>query len=172
MACVPVYRRISGFLHEADADIFVFRKRNSRKDQIQLELESYEQYWNYAEKKGYSGTAVFTKKIPLSVRYGIGMEEHDREGRVITLEYENFFFVTVYTPNSQSELARLDYRMKWEDDFLAYLKSLEETKPVIYAGDLNVAHQEIDLKIRKPTGKMQDLRMKNAQNFPMYWQVV
>ena len=121
--------------------------------QIQLEMEGYEQYWNYAEKKGYSGTAIFTKQTPLSVHYGIGIEEHDHEGRVITLEYENFFFVTVYTPNSQSELARLDYRMKWDDDFLAYIKSLEETKPVIYAGDLNVAHQEIDLKNPKTNRK-------------------
>lgn len=131
-ACVQ--KGFLDFFHEADADIFCVQETKLQEGQIQLELEGYEQYWNYAEKKGYSGTAVFTKKIPLSVRYGIGMEEHDREGRVITLEYEKFFFVTVYTPNSQSELARLDYRMKWEDDFLAYLKSLEETKPVIYAG--------------------------------------
>ena len=154
MACVPVYRKDFWISFMRQTQIFfVFRRRNSRKDRFSLELEGYEQYWNYAEKKGYSGTAVFTKKIPLSVRYGIGMEEHDREGRVITLEYEKFFFVTVYTPNSQSELARLDYRMKWEDDFLAYLKSLEETKPVIYAGDLNVAHQEIDLKNPKTNRK-------------------
>ena len=126
-ACVQ--KGFLDFFHEADADIFCVQETKLQEGQIQLELEGYEQYWNYAEKKGYSGTAVFTKKIPLSVRYGIGMEEHDREGRVITLEYEKFFFVTVYTPNSQSELARLDYRMKWEDDFLAYLKSLEETKP-------------------------------------------
>lgn len=150
-ACVQ--KGFLDFFHEADADIFCVQETKLQEGQIQLELESYEQYWNYAEKKGYSGTAVFTKKTPLSVRYGIGMEEHDREGRVITLEYENFFFVTVYTPNSQSELARLDYRMKWEDDFLAYLKSLEETKPVIYAGDLNVAHQEIDLKNPKTNRK-------------------
>lgn len=150
-ACVQ--KGFLDFFHEADADIFCVQETKLQEGQIQLELEGYEQYWNYAEKKGYSGTAVFTKKTPLSVRYGIGMEEHDREGRVITLEYENFFFVTVYTPNSQSELARLDYRMKWEDDFLAYLKSLEETKPVIYAGDLNVAHQEIDLKNPKTNRK-------------------
>lgn len=150
-ACVQ--KGFLDFFHEADADIFCVQETKLQEGQIQLELEGYEQYWNYAEKKGYSGTAVFTKKIPLSVRYGIGMEEHDREGRVITLEYEYFFFVTVYTPNSQSELARLDYRMKWEDDFLAYLKSLEETKPVIYAGDLNVAHQEIDLKNPKTNRK-------------------
>ena len=150
-ACVQ--KGFLDFFHEADADIFCVQETKLQEGQIQLELEGYEQYWNYAEKKGYSGTAVFTKKTPLSVRYGIGMEEHDREGRVITLEYENFFFVTVYTSNSQSELARLDYRMKWEDDFLAYLKSLEETKPVIYAGDLNVAHQEIDLKNPKTNRK-------------------
>ncbi len=150
-ACVQ--KGFLDFFHEADADIFCVQETKLQEGQIQLELEGYEQYWNYAEKKGYSGTAVFTKKTPLSVRYGIGMEEHDREGRVITLEYEKFFFVTVYTPNSQSELARLDYRMKWEDDFLAYLKSLEEMKPVIYAGDLNVAHQEIDLKNPKTNRK-------------------
>lgn len=150
-ACVQ--KGFLDFFHEADADIFCVQETKLQEGQIQLELEGYEQYWNYAEKKGYSGTAVFTKKTPLSVRYGIGMEEHDRESRVITLEYEKFFFVTVYTPNSQSELARLDYRMKWEDDFLAYLKSLEETKPVIYAGDLNVAHQEIDLKNPKTNRK-------------------
>lgn len=150
-ACVQ--KGFLDFFHEADANIFCVQETKLQEGQIQLELEGYEQYWNYAEKKGYSGTAVFTKKTPLSVRYGIGMEEHDREGRVITLEYEKFFFVTVYTPNSQSELARLDYRMKWEDDFLAYLKSLEETKPVIYAGDLNVAHQEIDLKNPKTNRK-------------------
>lgn len=150
-ACVQ--KGFLDFFHEADADIFCVQETKLQEEQIQLEMEGYEQYWNYAEKKGYSGTAIFTKQTPLSVHYGIGIEEHDHEGRVITLEYENFFFVTVYTPNSQSELARLDYRMKWEDDFLAYIKSLEETKPVIYAGDLNVAHQEIDLKNPKTNRK-------------------
>lgn len=150
-ACVK--KGFLDFFHEADADIFCAQETKLQEGQIQLEMEGYEQYWNYAEKKGYSGTAIFTKQTPLSVHYGIGIEEHDHEGRVITLEYENFFFVTVYTPNSQSELARLDYRMKWEDDFLAYIKSLEETKPVIYAGDLNVAHQEIDLKNPKTNRK-------------------
>ncbi len=150
-ACVK--KGFLDFFHEADADIFCVQETKLQEEQIQLEMEGYEQYWNYAEKKGYSGTAIFTKQTPLSVHYGIGIEEHDHEGRVITLEYENFFFVTVYTPNSQSELARLDYRMKWEDDFLAYIKSLEETKPVIYAGDLNVAHQEIDLKNPKTNRK-------------------
>lgn len=150
-ACVK--KGFLDFFHEADADIFCVQETKLQEGQIQLEMEGYEQYWNYAEKKGYSGTAIFTKQTPLSVHYGIGIEEHDHEGRVITLEYENFFFVTVYTPNSQSELARLDYRMKREDDFLAYIKSLEETKPVIYAGDLNVAHQEIDLKNPKTNRK-------------------
>lgn len=150
-ACVK--KGFLDFFHEADADIFCVQETKLQEGQIQLEMEGYEQYWNYAEKKGYSGTAIFTKQTPLSVHYGIGIEEHDHEGRVITLEYENFFFVTVYTPNSQSELARLDYRMKWEDDFLVYIKSLEETKPVIYAGDLNVAHQEIDLKNPKTNRK-------------------
>lgn len=143
-ACVQ--KGFLDYFKDADADIFCVQETKLQEGQIVLDLEGYEQYWNYAEKKGYSGTAVFTKKTPLSVSYGIGMEEHDREGRVITLEYENFYFVTVYVPNSQNELARLDYRMRWEDDFLAYIKSLEAGKPVIYAGDLNVAHREIDLK--------------------------
>lgn len=121
--------------------------------QLDLELPGYFQYYNYAQKKGYSGTAIFTKKEPLSVAYGIGMEEHDNEGRVITLEYDSFYLVTVYTPNSQEELRRLAYRMKWEDDFLSYLKELEEKKPVIFCGDLNVAHREIDLKNPKTNRK-------------------
>lgn len=137
-----------GFLDifkDLDADILCLQETKLQEGQIELELPGYFQYWNYAEKKGYSGTAVFTKKEPLDVHYGIGIEEHDHEGRVITLEFEDFFFVTVYTPNSQDELKRLDYRMKWEDDFLAYIKALDEKKPVIYAGDLNVARLEIDL---------------------------
>lgn len=121
--------------------------------QLELETPGYFQYWNYAERKGYSGTAVFTKKEPLSFTCGIGIEEHDKEGRVITLEFEEFYFVTVYTPNSQSELARLPYRMEWEDAFLAYLKKLEEKKPVIFCGDLNVAAEEIDLKNPKTNRK-------------------
>lgn len=129
-----------------DADIFCLQETKLTAGQISLELPGYFQYWNYAEKKGYSGTAVFTKEEPLSVRYGIGIEEHDHEGRVITLEFPEFYFVDVYVPNSQDELRRLDYRMKWEDDFLSYIKTLETEKPVIYCGDLNVAHQEIDLK--------------------------
>ena len=136
-----------------DADFFCLQETKLQEGQIDLELPGYEQYWNYAVKKGYSGTAVFTKKKPLNVTYGIGIEEHDQEGRVITLEFEEFYFVTVYTPNSQNELARLDYRMKWESDFLAYLKKLEEEKPVIFCGDLNVAHKEIDLKNPKTNRK-------------------
>lgn len=121
--------------------------------QLDLELPGYHQYWNYAVRKGYSGTAIFTKREPISVQYGIGIEEHDQEGRVITLEFEDFYFVTVYTPNSQSELARLDYRMQWETDFLAYLKRLEEKKPLVFCGDLNVAAEEIDLKNPKTNRK-------------------
>lgn len=129
-----------------DADIFCLQETKLQEGQAELELPGYIQYWNYAEKKGYSGTAIFTRLQPLSVSYGIGIPEHDREGRVITLEYEEFYFLTVYTPNSQNELARLAYRMTWEDAFLTYLESLREKKPVIFCGDLNVAHEEIDLK--------------------------
>ncbi len=129
-----------------NADIFCLQETKLSEGQLALELPGYHQYWNYAEKKGYSGTAIFTKEEPLSAAYGIGIPEHDHEGRVITLEYEKFYFVTVYTPNSQDGLKRLDYRMEWEKAFLAYLKKLEEKKPVIFCGDLNVAHQEIDLK--------------------------
>ncbi len=197
-ACVQ--KGFMDFFKEADADIFCIQESKLQEGQIELETPGYYQYWNYAKKKGYSGTAVFTKQEPISVSYGIGIEEHDQEGRVITLEFESFYFVTVYTPNysgtavftkqepisvsygigieehdqegrvitlefesfyfvtvytpnSQNELARLDYRMKWEDDFLAYLKKLEEKKPVIFAGDLNVAHQEIDLKNPKTNRK-------------------
>ena len=134
------------YFKEADADIFCIQESKMQAGQLDLELPGYFQYWNYAERKGYSGTAVFAKKEPVSVSYGIGIEEHDHEGRVITLEYEDFYMVTVYTPNSQNELARLDYRMLWEDAFHAYLKGLEKTKPVIVCGDMNVAHREIDLK--------------------------
>ena len=138
-----------GFLEsfqKLDADIFCLQETKMQAGQLDLDLPGYHQYYNYAEKKGYSGTAIFTKKEPISVTYGIGIEEHDHEGRVITAEFEDFYFITVYVPNSQNELARLDYRMQWEEDFLAYIKKLEETKPVIYCGDLNVAHNEIDLK--------------------------
>lgn len=143
-ACVQ--KGFLDYFHSADADFFCIQESKLQEGQIALDLPGYHQYWNYAEKKGYSGTAIFAKKEPLSVSYGIGIEEHDREGRVITLEYDSFYLVTCYTPNSQNELARLPYRMTWEDDFLAYLKSLDVKKPVILCGDLNVAHEEIDLK--------------------------
>lgn len=134
------------YFEEVDADIFCIQETKLQEGQIDLNLEEYYDYWNYAVKKGYSGTAVFTKDKPLSVKYGLGIEAHDQEGRVITLEFEDFYLVNVYTPNSQRELARLSYRMVWEDDFRNYLKDLDETKPVILCGDLNVAHKEIDLK--------------------------
>ena len=134
------------FFNKEDADIFCLQETKVQAGQVELELNGYHQYWNYAEKKGYSGTAIFTKKEPLSVKYGLGIEEHDKEGRVITLEFEDFYFITVYTPNSKTELARLDYRMVWEDDFRKYMQNLEKEKPVVVCGDLNVAHKEIDLK--------------------------
>lgn len=129
-----------------DADVFCLQETKCQVGQVALDLPGYHQFWNAAEKKGYSGTAIFTRKGPLSVRYGIGVEEHDHEGRVITLDMGDFWLITVYTPNSQRELTRLDYRMTWEDAFLAYIKELDQVKPVIFCGDLNVAHKEIDLK--------------------------
>lgn len=129
-----------------DADIFAIQESKMQKDQLSLELDGYYQYWNYAKKKGYSGTAVFTRKEPLNVIYGMGIEEHDQEGRMITLEFEDFYFICVYVPNSQEGLKRLDYRMKWEDDFRSYVLELDKKKPVIVCGDMNVAHKEIDLK--------------------------
>ena len=134
------------FFREIDADIFCLQETKLQADQHDLDLPGYHQYWNYAEKKGYSGTALFTRKEPLAVTYGIGVEEHDHEGRVITAEFEDYYVITVYVPNSQRELTRLDYRMRWEEAFLNYVKGLEQKKPVIYCGDLNVAHQEIELK--------------------------
>lgn len=134
------------FFNQQDADIFCIQETKLQEGQIELPLDGYHQYWNYAKKKGYSGTAIFMKEEPLSVCYGIGIEEHDNEGRVITVELPKFYLVTVYTPNSQRELARLDYRMEWEDAFLNYILSLEAKKPVVFCGDLNVAHKEIDLK--------------------------
>ena len=132
--------------NNADADFFCIQESKMQAGQLELNMPGYHQYWNYAVKKGYSGTAIFAKEEPLNVAYGIGMEEHDQEGRVITLEYDKFYMVTVYTPNSQNELARLSFRMKWEDDFADYIMGLDEKKPVIICGDLNVAHKEIDLK--------------------------
>ena len=138
---------------DLDADFFCLQETKMQAGQLDLSFPGYESYWNYADKKGYSGTAIYTKHKPLSVTYGIDIDEHDHEGRVITLEMENFYLVTVYTPNSQDGLRRLEYRMKWEDDFQAYLHKLDEKKPVIVCGDMNVAHQEIDLKNPKTNHK-------------------
>lgn len=150
-ACVK--KGFLDYFNEVDADIFCIQETKLQEGQIDLDLEGYYQYWNYAIKKGYSGTAIFTKVKPLSVTNGIDIEEHDQEGRVITLEFEDFYLVNVYTPNSQRGLARLDYRQEWEDDFRDYLKKLEDTKPVVLCGDLNVAHKEIDLKNPKTNRK-------------------
>lgn len=150
-ACVT--KGFVDIFNKLDADIFCLQETKLQEGQIDLPLEGYYQYWNYAEKKGYSGTAIFTKKEPLAVTNGIGIDEHNTEGRVITLEFQDFFFVTCYTPNSQNELKRLDYRMKWEDDFREYLLRLNKKKPVILCGDLNVAHNEIDLKNPKANRK-------------------
>lgn len=143
-ACVQ--KNFMEVFQSLDADIFCLQETKLQKGQIDLELDGYYQYWNYAEKKGYSGTAIFTRQKPIQVINGMGVDEHDHEGRLITLEYPEFYMITVYVPNSQNELARLSYRMQWEDSFFAYLKKLEEKKPVVFCGDLNVAHQEIDLK--------------------------
>ena len=150
-ACVS--KGFMEYFNNTDADIFCIQETKLQNGQIELELQGYYQYWNYAEKKGYSGTALFTKKRPQNVMYGIGIDKHDNEGRVITAEFNDYFVVTCYTPNSQRDLQRLDYRMTWEDDFLNYLKTLEQTKPVILCGDLNVAHKEIDLKNPKTNRK-------------------
>lgn len=141
------------YVKESDADIFCIQESKCQEGQVELELPGYHQYWNYAEKKGYSGTAMFTKEEPIAVTYGLGIEEHDHEGRVITAAFPEYYVVTCYTPNSQDGLKRLDYRMQWEDAFRAYLKALETKKPVIFCGDLNVAHQEIDLKNPKTNRK-------------------
>ena len=143
----------SDAFRELDADFFCLQETKMQEGQLDLNYEGYTSYWNYAEKKGYSGTAIFTRHTPLSVTYGMGIEEHDHEGRIITLEMETFYLITVYTPNSQDGLRRLEYRMKWEDDFLAYIRQLDKKKPVIICGDLNVAHEEIDLKNPKTNRK-------------------
>ena len=150
-ACVG--KGFMDFFHEVDADFFCLQETKMQAGQLELDLPGYHQYWNSAEKKGYSGTAIFSKQEPLRVSYGLPQEEHNHEGRVITLELENFYLVTVYTPNSQDGLARLDYRMQWEDDFRSYLLELDKKKPVIVCGDLNVAHKEIDLKNPKTNRK-------------------
>lgn len=143
-ACVK--KDFEASFHHLDADFFCLQETKMQAGQLDLQFEGYQSYWNYADKKGYSGTAIYTKHTPLNVTYGLGIDEHDHEGRVITLEMEDFFLITVYVPNSQDELRRLDYRMQWEDDFRAYVKQLDVIKPVIICGDLNVAHEEIDLK--------------------------
>lgn len=150
-ACVG--KNFKESFEQLDADFFCLQETKMQEGQLSIAFDGYESYWNYAEKKGYSGTAIFTKHKPMSVALGIGIEEHDKEGRVITLEYPNFYLVTVYTPNSQDQLRRLAYRMKWEDDFQAYLHKLDESKPVIVCGDMNVAHEEIDIKNPKTNHK-------------------
>lgn len=150
-ACVQ--KGFNEFFNEIDADVFCIQESKLQEGQIDFNPDGYYSYWNYAKKKGYSGTAIFTKKEPLQVTYGLGIEEHDNEGRVITLEYDNCYIITCYTPNSKTDLSRLEYRMVWEDDFLNYLKTLDDKKPIILCGDLNVAHQEIDLKNPKTNKK-------------------
>ena len=162
-ACVT--KGFLDFFNEVDADIFCIQESKLQAGQIDLDLPGYKQYWNYAEKKGYSGTAIFTKKDPLNVYYGLGIEEHDKEGRVITLEFDNFYMVTVYTPNSKNELARLDYRMIWEDAFKYYLVELDKKKPVIVCGDLNVAHKEIDLKNPKTNTRNAGFTIEERDKF-------
>ncbi|HBV86821.1 MAG TPA: exodeoxyribonuclease III [Desulfosporosinus sp.] len=161
-ACVK--KGFLDFIQKENADIVCLQETKVQEDQIPFNLDGYYQYWNSAQKKGYSGTAIFSKTEPVNIVFGMGKEEHDKEGRLITLEFEKYYVVTVYAPNSQRGLARLDYRMQWEDDFLNYLKDLESTKPVIFCGDLNVAHQEIDLKNpssnRKNAGFTQEERNK------------
>ncbi len=162
-ACVK--KGFEDFFKEIDADIFCVQETKLQEGQIDFAPEGYEAYWNYAVKKGYSGTAIFSKKKPLNVTYGLGMEEHDQEGRVITLEFDNFFFVVVYTPNSQNELARLDYRMKWDDDFREYISELDREKPVVVTGDFNVAHTEIDLKNPKTNTKNAGFTPEEREKF-------
>ncbi len=139
-------KNFNEFFYDVNADIFCLQETKLQEGQIDFAPEGYYCYWNYAEKKGYSGTAIFTKEKPITIQYGMGIEEHDKEGRLITLEFDDYYLVTVYVPNSQRELKRIEYRMKWEDDFRNYILSLDKSKPVIYCGDLNVAHKEIDLK--------------------------
>ena len=162
-ACVT--KGFLDYFKEADADVFCLQETKLQAGQIDLPLPGYHQYWNYAEKKGYSGTAMFTKEEPISVSYGIGMEEHDKEGRVITAEFPEYYVVTCYTPNSQDGLARLPYRREWNAAFLAYLKKLEEKKPVVFCGDLNVAHKEIDLKNPKTNRKNAGFTDEEREDF-------
>ncbi len=162
-ACVT--KGFLDFFNNIDADIFSIQETKLQEGQITLDINGYYQYWNYAEKKGYSGVAVFSKKEPLKVTYGLNIEEHNNEGRLITLEFENFYYITAYVPNSQEELKRLEYRMKWEDDIKKYLNKLKENKPVIYCGDLNVAHQEIDLKNPKNNRKKPGFSDEEREKF-------
>lgn len=165
-ACVQ--KGFLDFFNEVDADIFCIQESKLQEGQIDLPLKGYHQYWNYAEKKGYSGTAIFTKIQPINVNYGINIDEHDKEGRVITLEFEDFYMITVYTPNSQDKLARLEYRMKWENDFRVYLNELDKLKPVIMCGDLNVAHEEIDLKNPKSNRKNPGFSDEEREKFTQF----
>lgn len=160
-----VKKNFSEVFEALDADFFCLQETKLQEGQIELDLPGYHQYWHYAEKKGYSGTAIFAKEPALSVRYGLGIEEHDTEGRVITLEYPEFFLITCYTPNSQNELRRLDYRMTWEDAFLAYLTELKQQKPVILCGDLNVAHKNIDIKNWKTNQKSAGFTPEEREKF-------
>lgn len=160
-----VKKNFSEVFEALKADFFCLQETKLQEGQIELDLPGYHQYWNYAEKKGYSGTAIFAKEPALSVRYGLGIEEHDTEGRVITLEYPEFFLITCYTPNSQNELRRLDYRMTWEDAFLAYLTELKQQKPVILCGDLNVAHKNIDIKNWKTNQKSAGFTPEEREKF-------
>lgn len=160
-----VKKNFSEVFEALDADFFCLQETKLQEGQIELDLPGYHQYWNYAEKKGYSGTAIFAKEPALSVRYGLGVEEHDTEGRVITIEYPEFFLITCYTPNSQNELRRLDYRMTWEDAFLAYLTELKQQKPVILCGDLNVAHKNIDIKNWKTNQKNAGFTPEEREKF-------
>lgn len=160
-----VKKNFSEVFEALDADFFCLQETKLQEGQIELDLPGYHQYWNYAEKKGYSGTAIFAKEPALSVRYGLGIEEHETEGRVITLEYPEFFLITCYTPNSQNELRRLDYRMTWEDAFLAYLTELKQQKPVILCGDLNVAHKNIDIKNWKTNQKSAGFTPEEREKF-------
>ncbi len=153
------------YFNQADADFFCLQETKMQAGQLELDLPGYYQYFNYAKKKGYSGTAIFTKHEPLTVTYGLGIEEHDQEGRVITLEYDAFYLITVYTPNSQDKLARLEYRMQWDTDFTAYVSHLQDTKPVIICGDLNVAHEEIDLKNPKANTKNAGFSPQEREKF-------
>ena len=155
----------SDSFRQLDADFFCLQETKMQQGQLDLGFDGYESYWNYADKKGYSGTAIFTRRKPLTVAYGIGIDEHDHEGRVITLDMEGFYLVNVYTPNSQDGLRRLDYRMKWEDDFQAYLRRLDASKPVIVCGDMNVAHEEIDLKNPKTNRRNAGFTDEERQKF-------